>query len=80
MNPQRTALHATREDPTRAATDAIVISASLASLVGVGYLLSGSKTEGDADVAAAFGIGSVAAAWLVVHSVFTLRYAPGCTT
>jgi uncharacterized membrane protein len=40
MDPQRTASHATREDPTRAATDLIVISASLASLVGVGYLLS----------------------------------------
>jgi uncharacterized membrane protein len=76
MDPQRTASHATREDPTSAATDVIVISASLASLVGVGYLLSaGSKTGGDADVAAAVGIASVAAAWLVVHTVFTLRYA-----
>jgi uncharacterized membrane protein len=76
MNPQRTASHATREDPTRAATDAIVISASLASLVGVGYLLAaGSKTGSDADVAAALGICSVAASWLVVHTVFTLRYA-----
>jgi uncharacterized membrane protein len=76
MDPPRTASHATREDPTRAATDLIVISASLASLVGVGYLLSaGSKTGGDADVAAAVGIASVAAAWLVVHTVFTLRYA-----
>lgn len=76
MDPQRTASHATREDPTSAATDLIVISASLASLVGVGYLLSaGSKTGGDADVAAAVGIASVAAAWLVVHTVFTLRYA-----
>jgi uncharacterized membrane protein len=76
MDPPRTASHATREDPTRAATDLIVISASLASLVGVGYLLSaGSKTGGDADAAAAVGIASVAAAWLVVHTVFTLRYA-----
>ncbi len=76
MDPDRTAAHATREDPTRAATDVIVISASLASLVGVGYLLSaGSKTGSDVDVAAAVGIGSVAAAWLVVHTLFTLRYA-----
>ncbi len=59
-----------------APTDAIVISASVASLVGVGYLLSaGSKAAGEAEVAAAVGIGSVAAAWLVVHTVFTLRYA-----
>jgi uncharacterized membrane protein len=76
MNPQRTASHATREDPTQAVTDVIVISASLASLVGVGYLLAaGSKTGSDADIAAAVGICSVAAAWLVVHTVFALRYA-----
>jgi uncharacterized membrane protein len=76
MNPELTASHATREDPTRTGTDAIVILASLASLVGVGYLLSaGSKTGTDADVAAAVGICSVASAWLVVHTVFTLRYA-----
>ncbi len=76
MNPQRTASHATREDPTRAVTDVIVISASLASLVGVGYLLAaGSKSGSDADIAAAVGICSVAAAWLVVHTLFTLRYA-----
>jgi uncharacterized membrane protein len=76
MNPELTASHATREDPTRTGTEAIVILASLASLVGVGYLLAaGSKTGGDADVAAAVGICSVASAWLVVHTVFTLRYA-----
>ena len=59
--------HAIRKHPTRAPTGAIVISASLASLLGVGYLLSAeSKTGGDAEVAAAVGMGSVAAAWLVV--------------
>lgn len=76
MDPQRTSSHATREDATRSVTDAIVISASLASLLGVGYLLeAGSKTGTEADVAAAVGICSVAAAWLVVHTLFTLRYA-----
>lgn len=76
MNSEQTASHATREDPTSTGTEAIVILASLASLVGVGYLLAaGSKTGGDADVAAAVGICSVASAWLVVHTVFTLRYA-----
>ena len=76
MDPKATASHATREDPTRGATDLLVIAASLASLVGVGYLLAAGTGKGtDADVAAAVGIGSVAAAWLVVHTVFTLRYA-----
>lgn len=76
MDSQSTASHATREDPTRGATDLLVIAASLASLVGVGYLLAAGSTKGtDADVAAAVGLSSVAAAWLVVHTVFTLRYA-----
>ena len=53
-----------------------MISAGVASLVAVGYLLSAaSKAAGEAEVAAAVGIGSVGAAWLVVHTVFTLRYA-----
>jgi hypothetical protein len=73
---RHTALDATWENPTRAPTDAVVISASVAALVGRRVPLSaGSKAAGEAEVAAAVGIGSVAAASLVVHSVFTVRYA-----
>ncbi|MDP9167430.1 MAG: DUF1345 domain-containing protein [Actinomycetota bacterium] len=76
MDPQSTASHATREDSTRGATELLMIAASLASLAGVGYLLAAATASGtDADVAAAVGMSSVAAAWLVVHTVFTLRYA-----
>jgi uncharacterized membrane protein len=76
MDEQRTASHATREDPTRVATDVIVLTASVASLAGVGYLLVAGSAKGvQADAASAVGIGSVAAAWLVVHTLFTLRYA-----
>ena len=76
MDEQRTASHATREDPTRVATDVIVLAACVASLAGVGYLLvAGSAKSVQADAASAVGIGSVAAAWLVVHTLFTLRYA-----
>jgi uncharacterized membrane protein len=38
-------------------------------------LSAGSKAAGEAEVAAAVGIGSVTAVWLVVHTVFTVRYA-----
>ena len=76
MDEQRTASHATREDPTRVATDVIVLAASVASLAGVGYLLMAGSAKGvQADAASVVGIGSVAAAWLVVHTLFTLRYA-----
>lgn len=76
MDPRRTRSHATREDPTRAATDVIVVSASVASLAGVGYLLIGSNAPGTgADLSAAIGLLSVVSSWVVVHTVFALRYA-----
>ena len=69
-----TASHATRGDPTW--TDVIVVSASIASLAGVGYLLiAASAKGGEAFGAAAVGIGSVVVSWFAVHTVFTLRYA-----
>ena len=74
MTPEQTASHATRGDPTW--TDVIVVSASIASLVGVGYLLiAGSARGGEAFGAAAVGIGSVVVSWFAVHTVFALRYA-----
>ncbi len=45
MDEQRTASHATREDPTRVATDVIVLAASVASLAGVAYLLVGGSAK-----------------------------------
>ncbi len=77
MSAEQTAAHATREDPARALTDLIVVIASVASLGAVGYLLAaGSGGHGaGAAIAAGLGIASVAAAWAVVHTVFTLRYA-----
>jgi uncharacterized membrane protein len=76
LDPQRTASHATREDPTRSMTEVLVILASMASLVGVGYLLvSASAKGGQAEVAAGVGIAIVITAWFVIHTVFTLRYA-----
>lgn len=76
LDPQSTSSHASREDPTRSVTDVVVVSASVASLAGVGYLLaSGSSKGGQAEIAAGVGIAIVATAWFVVHTVFTLRYA-----
>ncbi|MCW2563623.1 MAG: putative rane protein [Mycobacterium sp.] len=76
LDPQDTASHATREDPTRLMTEVLVVSASMASLVGVGYLLaSASAKGGQAEIAAGIGITIVVTAWFVVHTVFTLRYA-----
>jgi uncharacterized membrane protein len=68
--------HATREDPTQPVTDIILLLASVASLAGVGYLLIAESASGAAaTIAAAVGVGSVVAAWLIVHTVYTMRYA-----
>ncbi|MGN6336511.1 DUF1345 domain-containing protein, partial [Mycobacterium sp.] len=67
---------ATREDPTRWLADAVILSASVASLGGVGYVVAaGSRAGHEAVVAAIFGILTVAASWVAVHTLFTVHYA-----
>jgi uncharacterized membrane protein len=76
MDAEQTASHATREDPTRALTDLVMLLASVASLGGVAYVLSAGKSHGSSAVlTAALGVTTVVAAWLTVHTVFSLRYA-----
>ena len=77
MGSEATATHATREDPTRAISDVVVLAAAVASLGAVGFfLLQASSAKGTSqDVLAGVGVATVALSWLVVHTVFTLRYA-----
>ena len=77
LSAEQTAAHATREDPTRRLTDLIMLLASVASLAGVVYLLQAESDGGGPGKAlsAGLGVASVVAAWIVVHTVFTLRYA-----
>lgn len=77
MDADQTAAHATQEDPSRSAAQLIVLGAAVASLVGVGYLLVQASTATGAaqGIAAGLGVVSVAVSWLVVHTLFMLRYA-----
>jgi uncharacterized membrane protein len=77
MNADDTAAHATRENPGRRMSDLLSLTACIASVGGVVYLLSaGSSGSSTAEaIAAGLGIASVVGAWFVVHTVFTLRYA-----
>jgi uncharacterized membrane protein len=76
MSASETAAHATREDPTRRQAHVIVTLASVASVAGVIYLLvASSSPSGGNDVSAVVGVTSVGAAWFVVHTLYTLRYA-----
>jgi uncharacterized membrane protein len=68
---------ATKEDDSAVAADAILVGASLASLVGVGLaLLEASGEQGTAKtLITALAFVSVVLSWASVHAVFTLRYA-----
>ena len=77
MDAVETAAHARREDPARGVSDALVLVASVASLVAVAMLLVDSRgaSQGRSDALAATSLGGVALSWLLVHTLFTLRYA-----
>jgi uncharacterized membrane protein len=72
-----TAAHARREDPGRGVSDALVLSATVASFAGVALiLLDASNAEGGTKAAIiSMALGSVALSWFLVHTLFTLRYA-----
>jgi uncharacterized membrane protein len=76
-NSSATAAHATREEPGRAQTDLIVLFASVANLIAVGYVLvqASSAKGSDQDLLAGLGVVSVALSWFAVHTLFALRYA-----
>ena len=77
MDATATRTHATREDPSRATTDLFLLAATVVSLIDVGYVLvRASRAHGSTQVwLAALAVISVALSWLVVHTLFTLRYA-----
>ncbi len=77
MDAEATARHATREDPTRPVSDVILLVASAASLVAVGFVIvRAGQAQGGAKAArAALGAASVVVSWLVVHTTYLLRYA-----
>ncbi|GMA24379.1 membrane protein [Luteimicrobium album] len=74
MDAASTAAHATREEPTRTATHAIVVLAAVASLVGVAFVLLGSNVSSRV-WAAAVAVLSVVSSWAAVHTLLALGYA-----
>jgi uncharacterized membrane protein len=77
MSSQDTASHATREDPTRPVSDVLLLGAAVVSLAAVGFfLVQASSAKGSArDMLAGVAVVTVALSWLIVHTVFALRYA-----
>ena len=76
MDPSRTKSHAVQEDPAHFTTVLSVVIPSIASLAAVVFMLRDPSKSGlDPFAAAGVGAVSVAAAWVAVHTVFTLHYA-----
>jgi uncharacterized membrane protein len=69
----------------RTETDVVVVAAAFVSLAAVGAMLLGSGSQLASGVEGALAVLAVAASWVAVHTVYTLRYArhyllnePGC--
>ncbi len=77
LNPSETRRHATVEDPSRRTTDALVLVANVASIAAIGYVIVQARSAHGATEGwlAALALGTGAASWLLVHTLFTVRYA-----
>ncbi len=77
MEASETKSLAKREDPGRAVADVLLIVASTASLIAVGFLVTeASSSTGLIKVLdIALGMVSVVVSWAVVHTNYTLKYA-----
>jgi uncharacterized membrane protein len=76
MDGTATGTHARKEDPKRALSDVLFVVASLGSLFSLIFVLGQAKSTPGAgkDVVAGLAVASVALSWLLVHTLFTLRY------
>lgn len=75
MDSRQTAAHADREEAGgMVGTELAVLVACLASLVAVGHLLIGGGS-GDRPTRGLLGVLVVVLSWVLVHTVYTLRYA-----
>lgn len=77
LDASSTATHATEEDPRRGAADLLILLAAIGSLVAVVLVMVGANgAQGVGKfLLALLALGSTAMSWLLVHTLFTLRYA-----
>ena len=77
MDAESTASHARREEPSRDLTDLVLLGAAIASLIAVGAVLfgAGSASGSLKYLEAALALISVFVSWVLVHTVFALKYA-----
>jgi uncharacterized membrane protein len=74
---EQTRANASREDPERGVTDVLIVMISIASLFSVGFVLvQASMARGAQEaVLAGLAVVSVALSWILLHTLYALRYA-----
>ena len=77
LSPTELARYTQRDEPGRAATDLILIAASVASIGAVAAVIAnaGPNRGIDKEVGIAIGVGSLVLSWLLVHALYAERYA-----
>jgi uncharacterized membrane protein len=77
MDATETRSHATRDDPSRATSDLLLLMANLASLAAVvSVIVDAGQSEGPAKAwLGGVALLSVAVSWVLVQTLYTLRYA-----
>ena len=77
QNATQTREHASREDPNRETADLLILLLSVASLFAVVFVLvTAANSHGLAKgLLAALAVLSVALSWILLHTLYTLRYA-----
>jgi len=77
MDAEQTREHAREEDPRRPTRDFLILCANAAAIIAVvAVMVSGNQASGGSKVSLALlALLVVAASWLMLHTIFTLRYA-----
>ena len=77
MDATQTAVHAVEEDPGLRISDLLILLAAVASLAAVALVMVGSKDVPGTGrlLLALLALSCTAMSWLMVHTLFTLRYA-----
>jgi uncharacterized membrane protein len=77
MENDQTKIHAREEDPQRSTSDLLILMAAIGSLAAFVLVMLGAKDAHGIDkfMLALLALGGAVASWLLVHTLFTLRYA-----
>ena len=77
FTPEETEEFARREDNSRTGTHLLLLGAAVVSLVGVvlAFLKANSGAHREEVLLETFGVATIVCSWLLVHTVFALRYA-----